>query len=97
MLPVICSLFVATLYKPITVEKFAEHIAMLHSSMNKQFNTDYNSLVMENDFTFHTSKLEVNVKKNRYKNILPCKSLICNLVYQQQAYNPFTNTEIQWF
>ncbi|XP_065917231.1 uncharacterized protein [Dysidea avara] len=58
-------------YKPIKVENFAEHIAMLHSSMNQQFTTDYSSLVMENDFSFHTCKLVVNMMKNRYKNILP--------------------------
>ena len=69
---VLCYLPVANMYKPIKVENFAEHIAMLHSSMNQQFTTDYSSLVMENDFSFHTCKLEVNVMKNRYKNILPC-------------------------
>ena len=77
-----CLFVVATLYKPISVEKFAEHLAMLHSLKNKQFTTDYNSLVMENDFTFHASKLEVNITKNRYKNILPCKS-IPDLIWQK--------------
>ena len=75
MLSVMCLFVVATLYKPISVERFAEHLAMLHSLKNKQFTADYNSLVMENDFTFHASKLEVNKTKNRYKNILPCKPI----------------------
>ncbi|XP_065916486.1 receptor-type tyrosine-protein phosphatase alpha-like [Dysidea avara] len=58
-------------YKPIKVENFAEHLAMLHSSMNQQFTTDYDSLVVQNDFSFNGAKLEINVMKNRYKNILP--------------------------
>jgi len=65
-------LFVANKYKPIKAENFAEHLAMLHSSMNQQFTTDYDSLVVQNDFSFNGAKLEINVMKNRYKNILPC-------------------------
>jgi len=68
-----CCLVVANKYKPIKVENFAEHLAMLHSSMNQQFTTDYDSLVVQNDFSFNGAKLEINVMKNRYKNILPCK------------------------
>ena len=55
------------------MENFAEHLAMLHSSMNQQFTTDYDSLVVQNDFSFNGAKLEINVMKNRYKNILPCE------------------------
>ena len=46
---------------------------MLQSNMCEQFQIDYNSLGSETEFTFHAAKLTVNVNKNRYKNILPCK------------------------
>jgi len=60
--------------KPIKVDPFAEHLAMLHSNINKQFGTDYDSLVSQTEYTYHAAKLAVNMNKNRYKNILPCKS-----------------------
>ena len=61
--------------KPIKVEDFAEHYAMLQSNMNQQFRTDYESLVSSTEYTFHAARLGVNIPKNRYKNILPCKSI----------------------
>ena len=62
--------------KPIKVEDFAEHLAMLQSNMNQQFRADYDSLVSDAEYTFHAAKLGVNMTKNRYKNILPCKSVV---------------------
>ena len=59
--------------KPIKVERFAEHLAMLHASINKQFGDDYDSIVTQTEYSYHACKLAVNVNKNRYKNILPCK------------------------
>ena len=62
--------------KPIKVEDFAEHLAMLQSNMNQQFRADYDSLVSDTEYTFHAARLGVNITKNRYKNILPCKSIV---------------------
>ena len=59
--------------EPIKIEEFTEHLAMLQSNMCEQFQIDYNSLGSETEYTFHAAKLTVNVNKNRYKNILPCK------------------------
>ena len=59
--------------KPIKVEHFAEHLAMLHANVNKQFGDDYDSIVAQTEYSYHASKLAINVNKNRYKNILPCK------------------------
>lgn len=59
--------------KPIKVDRFAEHLAMFHASLNKQFGADYDSIVAQTEYTYHAAKLDVNVNKNRYKNILACK------------------------
>ena len=59
--------------KPVKVEDFTEHHTMLQSNMCEQFQTDYESLESETEYTFHAAKLAVNVNKNRYKNILPCE------------------------
>ena len=58
--------------KPIKVEDFTEHLAMLQSNMCEQFQSDYESIVSETEYSFHAAKLAVNVNKNRYKNIIPC-------------------------
>ena len=63
--------------KLIKVEDFSEHLAMLQSNMCEQFQTDYDSLESETEYTFHAAKLTVNVNKNRYKNILPCELTYC--------------------
>ena len=57
--------------KPIYVEDFAEHLAMLQSK-REQFQTDYESIASDTKYTFHAAKLAVNVNKNRYENIIPC-------------------------
>ena len=57
---------------PVRVEDFTEHVDMLKSNMCEQFQTDYESLESETEYTLHAAKLAVNVNKNRYKNILPC-------------------------
>ena len=58
--------------KPIKVEDFTEHLAMLQANMCEQFQTDYDSFASETEYTFHAGRLAPNVNKNRYKNILPC-------------------------
>ena len=59
--------------KPVKVEDFTEHHVMLKSNMCEQFQADYESIVSGTEYTFHAASLAVNVNKNRYKNILPCK------------------------
>ena len=66
--------------KPVKVEDFTEHVDILKSNMCEQFQTDYESLESETEYTFHAAKLTVNVNKNRYKNILPCKLINLQLV-----------------
>lgn len=61
--------------KPVKVEDFAEYLAALQSNMNKQFRADYESLASGTEYTFHASRVDVNMNKNRYKNVLPCKSV----------------------
>ena len=58
--------------KPIKVEDFSEHLAKLQANLCEQFQSDYESIVSETEYTFHAAKLAVNDNKNRYKNILPC-------------------------
>ena len=58
--------------KPIKAEDFTEQVDVLKSNMCEQFQTDYESLESETEYTFQAAKLAVNVNKNRYKNILPC-------------------------
>ena len=67
--------------KPITVANFAEHLALLQSNMCEQFQTDYESITIETEYSFHAARLAINLNKNRYKNIIPCKSisLFCNI------------------
>ena len=60
--------------KPIKVDDFPEHVAMMRSKKNEQFEVDYESMVVNVPFTQHNAKLHVNASKNRYKNIVPCKS-----------------------
>ena len=45
---------------------------MLQSNMCEQFQTDYESIALETEYSFHAAKLAANMNKNRYKNILPC-------------------------
>ena len=67
--------------KPIKVEDFAEHCAMLHSNMNQQFDSDYKLLGSSTaEYTYHAARLGVNASKNRYKNILPCKSILLSRI-----------------
>lgn len=61
--------------KPIKVDRFAEHLAKFHANMNEQFGVDYESIVPQADYTYHAAKLEINMNKNRYKNILACKPI----------------------
>ena len=58
--------------KPVRVEDFTAHVNVLKLNTCEQFQTDYESLESETEYTFHAAKLAVNVNKNRYKNILPC-------------------------
>ena len=61
---------------PVRVEDFTEHVDMLKSNMCEQFQTNYESLESETEYTFHAAKLPINVNKNRYKNILPCTGYV---------------------
>ena len=66
---------------PIKVEDFIEHLAMLQANMNEQFQTDYDLLASDTtEYTFHAARLAVNVNKNRYKNIIPCKSIFMYII-----------------
>lgn len=58
------------------MEDFSEHFAMLQSNMCEQFQVDFDSLESETEYTFHAAKLAVNVNKNRYTNIVPCKLIL---------------------
>ena len=62
--------------KHIRVDDFPEHLAMMWSMKNEQFEADYESMVVNMPFSQHTAKLHVNAPKNRYKNIVPCKSIV---------------------
>ena len=59
--------------RPIKVENFAENVAILQSNMCEQLCAEYESVALETEYTFHAARLAVNVNKNRYKNIIPCK------------------------
>ncbi|XP_065918202.1 receptor-type tyrosine-protein phosphatase S-like isoform X7 [Dysidea avara] len=58
-------------HKHIKVDDFPEHVAMMRSKKNEQFEADYESMVVNVSFSQHTAKLHVNASKNRYKNIVP--------------------------
>ena len=62
--------------KSIKVDDFPEHVAMMRSKKNEQFEADYESMVVNIPFSQHTAKLHVNASKNRFKNIVPCKSIV---------------------
>ena len=59
--------------KPIKVEDFTKHLAMLQSNMHEPFRAEYESLVSGTEYTFNAARLAVNVNKNRYENVIPCK------------------------
>jgi len=61
--------------KPIKVDDYPEHVALMRTKKNQQFEADYESMVIDIPFTQHNAKLHVNASKNRYKNIVPCKSV----------------------
>ena len=60
-------------HKPVKVEDFPEHIALMQSKKSIQFEEDYESVMIDVDFSQHAAKLHVNAAKNRYKNIIPCE------------------------
>jgi len=61
--------------RPIKVDDYPEHVALMRSKKNQQFKADYESMVVDIPFTQHTANLHVNASKNRYKDIVPCKSV----------------------
>ena len=61
-------------HKPVKVDDFPEHIALMKSKKSIQFEEDYDAVMVDVTFSEHASKLYVNAPKNRYKNIVPCKS-----------------------
>ena len=60
-------------HKPVKVEDFPEHIALMHSKKSIQFEEEYESVMVDVTVSQHAAKLHVNTPKNRYKNIIPCK------------------------
>ena len=71
----------------VKVEDFIEHLAMLQANMNEQFQADYDLLASDTtEYTFHAARLAVNVNKNRYKNIIPCKSIYVRTLYVYLSY-----------
>ena len=62
--------------KSINVDNFPEHVAMMRSKKNEQFEADYESMGINIPFSQHAAKLHVNASKNRYKNIVSCKSIV---------------------
>ena len=72
----LCDTYIALSdHKPVKVEDFPEHIALMQSKKSIQFEEDYESVMIDVDMSQHAAKLHVNASKNRYKNIVPCKSL----------------------
>ena len=55
------------------MDDFPEHVALMESRNGTQFKQEYNSISVEVPFTQHAAKLKVNIPKNRYKDIIPCK------------------------
>ena len=60
-------------YLPVKAEDFPEHVALMMAKKDAQFESDYQSLSLSTEFTKHTAKLQANVYKNRYKDIVPCE------------------------
>ena len=61
-------------HKPVKVEDYPQHIALMQSKKSIQFEEDYDSVMVDEVFSQHAAKLHVNVSKNRYKNIIPRES-----------------------
>ena len=84
---IFCDVAMSEEHKPVKVEDFPEHIALMQSKKSIQFEKDYESVMIDVDFSQHASKLHVNASKNRYKNIIPCecqptvnRSLVCDVL-----------------
>ena len=60
----------------IKIEDFTEHVALLKAEKDTKLNEEFELVAVNVPFTQHAAKLLCNKAKNRYKNIIPCKSLI---------------------
>ena len=65
---------------PIKVEDFPEHVALMQLDDSIRFEREYETISIEGPFSQHAAKVYANVTKNRYKNIIPRKFIICNAV-----------------
>ena len=59
--------------KPIKIEDFTEHIALLKADNESKTMEEFESLIVNAPFTQHAARLLCNKTKNRYINIAPCK------------------------
>lgn len=62
---------------PVKVEDFPEHVALMQSEDSIRFEREYETISIEGPFSQHAAKLYANATKNRYKNIIPRKFIIC--------------------
>lgn len=60
-------------HHPVKVDDFPEHVALMQSKNGIRFKEEYNSITVNVPFSQHAAKLNVNIPKNRYKDITPCK------------------------
>ena len=58
----------------IKVEDFPEYLSLLKSGDKSSLNAEYESLKVKAPFTQYAAKMPVNIAKNRYKNIVACKT-----------------------
>ena len=56
-----------------TAQKVEDFLMLLTSMDSAKLDAQYNSLIVDASFTQHAANIPVNVDKNKYKNILPCK------------------------
>ena len=67
-------------HSPIQVEDFAEHVVLMKDEGDAIISEEFESMVVDAPFTQHAGNMICNKLKNRYKDILPCKSnLLLNL------------------
>ena len=65
---------------PVKLEDFPEHVALMQSDDSIRFEREYETISIEGPFSQHAAKVYANATKNRYKNIIPRKFIICSAV-----------------
>lgn len=61
-------------YKPIKVDDFAAHVLLLQENKEQCFSQEFSEAVtVDQEFSQHNGKLNINQNKNRYASTVPCE------------------------